>query len=374
MERVLVGVIGCGLVAQHMHLRYLRELDDRYEVVALCDASPGTVGAVADAYGVARRVTDWRALLDTGPLDLVMVLTSTSHAEPAIAALERGAHVFVEKPMAVTLDEADRMIAAARSAGRSLTVGYMKRHDPVYRLAQDALASLGELRHVGLTTLESPIDAYVGHEPIRRVADLPEAMLQAWAARRQRLVEEALGGPADETIVRAYHDTLLDSAIHELNLLRGLVGDPERVVLAEFWDGGRSMHTVLAYPGELRATFSFVWLAELPDYVQELSFRAPAARLTIRFPSPFLRNAPTPAYLERGAGGALHREEIVASYDEAFRRELLHLHGTVTSGLAPLVSPEAARGDLALAGLIARAWTSGQPQAVGPLDGDPAQG
>jgi predicted dehydrogenase len=66
------------------------------------------------------------------------------------------------------------MIDASRRAGRALTVGYMKRHDPAYALVGDALGTLGDLRHVGITTLESPIGPYVDHESIKRVADLSE--------------------------------------------------------------------------------------------------------------------------------------------------------------------------------------------------------
>ncbi|HEY3522562.1 MAG TPA: Gfo/Idh/MocA family oxidoreductase [Candidatus Limnocylindrales bacterium] len=368
MERLRVGVIGCGLVAQLMHLHYLRELGDRFEVAALCDLSPGTLAGVADRHRVAARFTDWREMLESVPLDLVMVLTSASHADPAVAALELGCHVFVEKPMALTVADADRMISAAREAGRSLTVGYMKRHDPAFAAAAARLATIGPLRHVGITTLESPIGTYVGHEDLVRVADLPAATLEAGLDERRRLVGQALGRPGDDTNVRAYHDLLLDSAIHELNLLRGLVGDPTDVLSAEFWDDARSMQLVLAYPDDLRVSFSFVWLPDLPEYVQELAFRAAGARLAIRFPSPFLRNAATLIELDESDGDVLRRGEIVAGYDEAFRRELVHLHRTVVDGIAPLVSPESARGDIALAGLIARSWLDRTSLPVAGLD------
>jgi len=367
MEAIRVGVVGCGLVAQLMHLHYLRELADRFEIAALCDISPGTVDAVADRYGVERRFTDWHELLEAVPLDLVMILTNASHAEPAVAALERGLHVFVEKPMALSVADADRMTTAASAAGQSLTVGYMKRHDPAYAAAAGRIQALGPLRHVGITTLESPIGPYVDHESLLRVADVPPGVIEAGLAERRRLVGEAIGRPADDRLVRAYHDLLLDSAIHELNLLRGLVGDPTEVQAAEFWDEARSMHVVLRHPGELLASFSFVWLEELPEYVQELAFRAAGSRLTLRFPSPFLRNAPTTISLDHMAGGVLHREQLVAGYDEAFRRELVHLHRTIVEGVEPLVSPEVARGDVALAGLIARSWLEGRSLGVGDL-------
>src|SRR5438445_13622961 len=111
--RLRVGVIGCGLIAQVMHLHYLRELSDRFEIAAVCDLSPGTARAVARAYGVERHLTDWRELV-ASDLDAVMVLTSASHAPPAIAAARRGLHVFVEQPLCFTLTVAAEVITACR--------------------------------------------------------------------------------------------------------------------------------------------------------------------------------------------------------------------------------------------------------------------
>ena len=76
-ERMRIGLVGCGLVAQVMHLPYLRELDDLFEIGGVCDLSPARVNAVGDLYNVSRRTTDWRELL-TWPLDVVMVLTAGS--------------------------------------------------------------------------------------------------------------------------------------------------------------------------------------------------------------------------------------------------------------------------------------------------------
>ena len=57
--RLKVGVIGCGLIAQVMHLHYLRELAEQFEIAALCDVSAAVCGACAGDYGVARTCTDW---------------------------------------------------------------------------------------------------------------------------------------------------------------------------------------------------------------------------------------------------------------------------------------------------------------------------
>src|ERR1035438_6046670 len=97
-DRLRVGVVGCGVIAQVMHLPHLAELKDRYEVAALCDISEPTARACADMYDVEKVFTSWQELVDER-LDVVMVLTSGSHAPIAVAAANAGSHVFVEKPL-----------------------------------------------------------------------------------------------------------------------------------------------------------------------------------------------------------------------------------------------------------------------------------
>src|SRR5438132_10000551 len=83
--RLRVGVIGCGLIAQVMHLHYLRELADRFEIAAVCDVSDEVRSACAREYGVPEQFASWQELL-TRSLDAVLVLTSGSHAPIAVAA------------------------------------------------------------------------------------------------------------------------------------------------------------------------------------------------------------------------------------------------------------------------------------------------
>src|SRR3977135_3051323 len=97
-KRLRVGVIGCGLVAQVMHLHYLRELSDRFEIAAICDLSEEVRTAMAREYAVPEHFATWQELV-ARPLDALLVLTSGSHAPIAIAAAKAGMHVLVEKPM-----------------------------------------------------------------------------------------------------------------------------------------------------------------------------------------------------------------------------------------------------------------------------------
>src|SRR5579862_3953932 len=135
-KRLRVGVIGCGLIAQVMHLHYLRELSDRFEIAAVCDISADVRDACAREYGVPAQFERWQDLV-AHDLDAVFVLTSGSHAPAAVAAAKAGRHVLVEKPMCFSVAEGREMIAASKAAGKTLMVAYNKRYDPAYRRLQE---------------------------------------------------------------------------------------------------------------------------------------------------------------------------------------------------------------------------------------------
>src|SRR4051812_6703544 len=97
-DRLKVGVVGAGVIAQVMHLNYLRELSDRFEIVALCDISDENAANNAERYNIGKTFTDWREMLEDADIDTVFILTSGSHAPIAIAPANAAQHVLVEKP------------------------------------------------------------------------------------------------------------------------------------------------------------------------------------------------------------------------------------------------------------------------------------
>jgi predicted dehydrogenase len=121
---IKVGIIGTGNIAGE-HLKAYAEFHDRCAVVALADTSPGRARERAAEVGLsdARGYDDPLDMLDAEELDLVSIATPpATHAELAIAFLRRGVGVLVEKPMAASLEECDRMIEAARESNALLSV------------------------------------------------------------------------------------------------------------------------------------------------------------------------------------------------------------------------------------------------------------
>src|SRR5206468_9804647 len=94
---VRVGVVGAGLVAQAEHIPYLSSLRDRFSLTALAEPSRTVRELLAARYGIPGVHADYRALLDAGEVDAVVVCSPAgTHVEVVLAALEAGLHVFVE--------------------------------------------------------------------------------------------------------------------------------------------------------------------------------------------------------------------------------------------------------------------------------------
>jgi predicted dehydrogenase len=347
--RVRIGVAGCGLIAQVMHLPYLVELSDRFEIAAVCDLSPDVAAGCAARYGAAHVHSSWQDLLGER-LDAVMILTSGDHAPMAIGAAEAGLHVFVEKPMALASEGAERMVQAARAAQVRLMVGTMKRYDPAYQRLVELLADPSDMRLVRVTTLESPLDPYVAHYPLLKPAAPPE-LPAGWQDAEAQALDAALGD-ADETTRWCYRWILLDNLVHELNALRGALGEPTEIVHADLSE--RCVSINLRFD-TIDCHLSWVDLPGIARYRQEFAFYAPNRRLTLTLPSPFLRSMPSKLIVEDGTLGTTHsarREEIV-SFEEAFKRELIEFHTCILDGRDPVTSGEDGMADVRVCQAIA---------------------
>ena len=138
-KRVRVMVAGLGNMGRSHALAY--HTNENFEIVGLINRSAVELPKELDAYP---RFTDFEAALDTCQPDLVAVCTySDSHADYAIKAMDAGAHVFLEKPIATTVADAERVVAKAIQSKRKLVVGYILRHHPSWITLIDEARALG---------------------------------------------------------------------------------------------------------------------------------------------------------------------------------------------------------------------------------------
>ncbi|NNC13497.1 Gfo/Idh/MocA family oxidoreductase [Planctomonas sp. JC2975] len=195
MSGIKVGVVGAGWAGQQ-HLKGYDALDD-VEIAGLAGMETELVAQLQGEYGIPATFERWEDMLDSLELDAISIATPTFlHAPIAIAALERGIHVLTEKPIAADIEDARRMVEAARTSGRVLQVVFN------HRLRGD-IAELGRIIDSG--QLGTPYIAKAGW--LRR-AGIPGS---SWFAQKQL----SGGGP------------LLDLGVHVVDYVLHLLGEPE---------------------------------------------------------------------------------------------------------------------------------------------------
>lgn len=244
-----VGLIGAGGIAQD-HMRAFEQHPDRIKLVAVCDVREALARGLAAEAGVSAVYTDASKMLALEAIDAVAICTThDTHAPLSIAAIESGRHVFVEKPMACSLEQCRAMVSAAERAGVILMVGQNQRYAPSYRQAH-LLVREGELGTIRAARCDA-------------MQNLPDFVPSGhWL-----LDGKTAGG-----------GVVISLAVHPVDLLRYFVGEitrvtsVTRVVRPEFLNQAEDYAVALfefenGAVGELFAT----WSAFRAPWVQEVT-------------------------------------------------------------------------------------------------------
>lgn len=149
-QKLRVGIIGCGGIANGKHMPSLKALRKQVEMVAFCDLVIERAEKAAVAYGTpdAKVYTDYKELLKDETIDVIHVCTpNKSHANISVDSMYAGKHVMCEKPMAKTAADALRMVEASKATGKKLTIGYQHRHKAESTYLKKAIhrGDLGEI-------------------------------------------------------------------------------------------------------------------------------------------------------------------------------------------------------------------------------------
>ena len=254
-----VALLGCGSIAAPVHLRLLRR-NRGVRLVGIADPL-SSARAVAEQAGV-RAVADPLELLADAAVDAAVVCAPTDlHAELGLAAVERGKHLFVEKPIATSVDDGARLVEAATEVGITGAVGFNHRYHPLHQRARELLqaGAVGRARAIQ-TAFCQPLEA---------------RELTTWRRSRAR------GG-----------GVLLDLASHQVDLVRWLLGDEIVSVAAELASEASENDTArieLRTAGDVAVAGFFSYRAARCDVLRilgtsgvlELDRYAPALRLSL---------------------------------------------------------------------------------------------
>jgi predicted dehydrogenase len=346
MERIKIGVIGCGAIAQVHHMPSLFELYEMYDVRMVCDISAQTAAYVADRYGVPHYTTDYRDLL-ASDVDAVLHCAGGPKTEHAVAAFEAGKHLFIEKPMCSSLQEADAIVTAQKRSGKVGQVGYMKVYDPAYEYAKREVETMDNIQFIQVNHLHPDNALHIGQFHVERFDDLPRDLLAAQAEVLRAAQREAIGDVPPH-VARAF-GVLSGSMIHDIYGLREMVGQPTRVVNTEIWRDGRAITITFEYAKGARGVASWVDLSNLWDFHETLEVYGDDKRVLISYPTGFARGVLS-AVVVQGVDerGTSYRKEPAIDWETAFKRELRHFHAVITQGVPCRTTVESACDDIAL--------------------------
>ncbi len=157
MDKVRIGIIGCGGIANGKHMPALAKVPQA-EMVAFCDIVIERAEKAAKQFGIpgAKVYEDYKQLLEDKTIDVVHVLTpNRAHSLITVDALDAGKHVMCEKPMAINSIEAQKMLDAAKRNGKKLTIGYQnrQRNDSQFLKAEADAGTFGDIYYAKATAI-----------------------------------------------------------------------------------------------------------------------------------------------------------------------------------------------------------------------------
>ena len=350
MKSLRVGIIGCGQIAQIMHLPYLMELP-QFEIGAVCDISVKVVNTVGDWYGVKDRYVNYEELLAQPDLDIVAILTM-DHGDIAEAAAEAGKHIFIEKPFCFDPAEGRRVLSAVERNSVKLMVGYMKRYDPGYEYGMARMQAMEDVRLIRVHDFAGDFNV---HEPLYTLVtgdDIASDVLADGAAQIAAKSKAALG-PSHAHLSDLYNMLLMLSS-HDLAILRGAFGAPEGVLFSDAISPSEIL-SVLDFGHQQRCVFEAgVW----PDYLwwdEQLTAYGKSETVSIIFPNPYVKYAPTTVTIQANDSGSPVHQVVPASHQEAFRLEWLHFYDCIQQDREPRTTGADANADVELAVEMIRA-------------------
>lgn len=347
MRKLRVGIVGCGEVTQIIHLPALQQLNDKFEVTALCDVSKRVLDGVGNQWSIKRRVLEYQELVDDPNVDVVLVANPHAyHAEVVLSAIESGKHVLVEKPMCMTLREADAIIEAQQKHGITVQVGYMRRYAPAFMHARDLVQQLPEICLARVHDVIGKNALIIDRTSnVIRGKDISQDLKDKTKALQDALVAEAIGD-APLALQKAYL-VLLGLSSHDLSAMRELLGMPRGVLYATNRHKGTYISAAFDY-GDYVCQFE-TGIDEIPRFDGHIEVYGQEEVIKVQYDTPYVRNLPIEVHITKGNGqGGVTQQITHPTWGDPFVVEWEAFYNNITRNITPKTDPADFRHDLEL--------------------------
>lgn len=340
MGKVRIGFVGVGTMGQAAHLRNYATVPD-CQVVAIAELREGLGKQVAARYGVARLYRTHSEMLASEELDCIVASQPfTRHGVLVPDLLKAGVPVFIEKPLAGSVECGQKIVRALKESRTWLMVGYHKRSDPATVFARsemDRLKQSGELGPLRYVRILMPAGDWIAggfSDLISTDEPVPE------------LASDPPPGDMDEDTYNSYL-SFVNYYIHQVNLMRHLLGEPYRVTYAD------PSGVVLGVQSES----GVAGVIEMSPYVTTAGWQESAlvafehGYVKVELPAPLACNRPGAIEIFRDPGNGASPETICPQlpWVGAMRQQAINFVSAVKGETKPPCEAEEALEDLRIA-------------------------
>jgi predicted dehydrogenase len=281
-------------------------------------------------------------MLKKADIDAVMI-TNKDHFPVIMGALNAGKHVVVEKPMVLNIQQANDVINLKTKSKKTLMVAYMKRYDPAYEFASKVIKGMN---HIHMIRMHNFAGTYLINNEIYDLVvpnDLDKEIISRYKADFRRGELGDIGEGKEEHL--ALHDILLHLCIHDINVINGLFGIPDRITSAHAYDK-LFINALMEYEDGKKVVWESGNETNIHDWDEQLWIYGESMRIEIRFPFPYLKNAATEVNLFYNEDSRAVQKQVITSFDEAFKREWRYFYDCVQNQIPPITSAEEALEDI----------------------------
>ncbi|KAL5325298.1 hypothetical protein ACEPPN_006423 [Leptodophora sp. 'Broadleaf-Isolate-01'] len=360
MSKVRVGIIGCGQIAQVVHIPTLGFLSDLFCITYLCDVSLAALDHCQ--YKVpglkAPRITkNATELCSSSDVDVVFVLSSDEyHADQAILALQHDKYVFVEKPATLNLKDIDRIQQAERLSRGKLMVGYMRRYASVFESAIREIGGIDRILYARVRDIIGQNSTFVDQSGMfpKTFDDFDDRDVSDRKDRATQLVHQALevecnvtASPSATTMWRV----LGGLGTHDISAMREALGMPLAVLGVHagfpFWN------VLFQYSGFAVSYESGI--NQVPQFDAHIEVYGQDKIVRVQFDTPYVKGLPITLHVSENVNGALKETVIRETYEDAYTLELKRVYEWVRLGKEVKTTIEDARLDIEIFQMIMKA-------------------
>lgn len=351
MSKVLnVGIVGTGGVAQVIHLPVLKSMPSKFRIAALCDVSEKSLSYNGQKYEVEDLYTDAQQLVKQKDLDAVLVLNSHEyHAEVAIAAANEGKHVLIEKPMALTIDDANDIIEAKNRNNVKMMVGYMRRFAPAFEAAVKEIGGLDKILYARVRGIIGPDDYFIRESGVypKKFDDIPETLMVDKKERAKEMLTKATGG--NDKLALWYH-FLAEEGCHDLSVMREALGMPKAVAGAATGKNGRFLNVLFEYD-KFNVSYE-TGIDEQGRFDAHLEVYGDSKSVRVEYDTPFIHGLPIKLIMNETENGVFKETMFRHTYKNPFVIELEDFHRVIVTNGETKTTPEDFKNDLVVFKMI----------------------